>query len=923
MMNSLTCKLAAALSGAMALALFSVRAAGAATDALPLNIKDFERPRVIKAADKYLNESPVTITAFPAPRTAGGPHDYYSEADYAWPDLKNPDGPYVTRDGMSNPDNFNYHRHALIRMSIQVPALTAAWLITGEEKYARHATAHLRAWFADDATRMNASLLYSQAIRNKVTGRGIGIIDTLHLIEVAQSVAVLRRSGQLSKADETAIVGWFADYLKWMTTHPYGLDEGKAKNNHAVCYWLQVAAFAQLTGNRAVLDECRRRYKEQLLPQIAADGSFPRELARTKPYGYSLFNLDQMTMLCRVLSTPEDDLWTYALPDGRTLRKGPEFMYPFVIDKSTWPHKPDVMYFEQWPVRSCTWLFAGLAFHEPKYIDLWKRLEADPTNDEVLRNLPMRQPVLWFDDIAAPTDGSRIRQNSDSPTASVPGILANSATTSANVSTSAHAAVIRTPKAPATPRINGPRVYGERPGRPFLYTVPATGQRPLTYAAEGLPDGLTLDVNTGRITGSVARSGEFRVLLSATNSLGRDRQPLVIKIGDQICLTPPLGWNSWNCFGGKVDQEKVAAQAAAMAQSGLNQHGLTYVNIDDTWQGRRTGPDHVLQPNEKFPDMKQLCDDIHALGLKAGIYSTPWVTSYARRAGGSAENPVGAWEPPPPGPKQVNKKVLPYAVGKYHFMKQDARQWAKWGFDYLKYDWNPIEPPDVEEMAEALKASGRDFVYSLSNNAPFSGGPDYVRLANLWRTTGDIKDNWKSLSGIGFRQEKWAPLSGPAHWNDPDMLVVGMVGWGKPLHPTQLTPDEQYTHITLWCLLSAPLLIGCDLTKLDDFTLGLLTNDEVLAVDQDSLGREATPIAKSGGQEVWAKPLADGAWAVGLFNRDEQPADVTLDLAELKLSGPQPARDLWRQRELPIINGKLTMRISAHSAELLRIGASK
>jgi alpha-galactosidase len=256
-------------------------------------------------------------------------------------------------------------------------------------------------------------------------------------------------------------------------------------------------------------------------------------------------------------------------------------------------------------------------------------------------------------------------------------------------------------------------------------------------------------------------------------------------------------------------------------------------------------------------------------------------------------------------------------------MKQDARQWAAWGFDYLKYDWNPIEVPDVLEMAQALKASGRDFVCSLSNNAPFAGGPDYVRLANLWRTTGDIKDNWKSMSGIGFRQEKWAPLAGPGHWNDPDMLVVGMVGWGKPLRPTQLSPEEQYTHITLWCLLSAPLLIGCDLTQLDDFTLGLLTNDEVLAVDQDPLGREATPVSKNGGQEVWAKPLADGSWAVGLFNRDDQAADVAIDLADLKLAGPQPARDLWRQKNLSPIQNTLALRVAAHGAEFLKIGARK
>jgi alpha-galactosidase len=588
------------------------------------------------------------------------------------------------------------------------------------------------------------------------------------------------------------------------------------------------------------------------------------------------------------------------------------------------------MYFDQWPVRSCTWLFAGLAYHEPKYVELWKRLDADPTNDEVLRNLPIRQPVIWLED-----DGKTDLSPNPSKSAVGNGLRAvPSATVGTGASETTErrggrsleapgAAEIRTPKPPATPRINGPRVYGERPGRPFLYTIPATGQRPMIYSASGLPDGLTLDSHTGRITGTVAQPGDYLVALSATSSLGRDERQLVIKIGDRVCLTPPLGWNSWNCFGGKVDQQKIAAQAQAMVDSGLIQHGWTYINIDDTWQGRRVGAEHVLQPNEKFPDMKRLCDEIHSLGLKAGIYSTPWVTSYARRAGGSAENPGGVWEPPPPGPKQVNKKILPYAVGKYHFMKQDARQWAQWGFDYLKYDWNPIEAPDVEEMAEALKASGRDFVYSLSNNAPFAGGPDYVRLANLWRTTGDIKDNWKSMSGIGFRQEKWAPLAGPGHWNDPDMLVVGMVGWGKPLHPTQLTPDEQYTHITLWCLLSAPLLIGCDLTQLDDFTLGVLTNDEVLGVDQDSLGHEAMPISKNGGQEVWAKPLADGSWAVGLFNRDEQPADVTLELGDLKLTGPQPARDLWRQKDLSPIENRLTLRAAAHGTELLKVGAPK
>ncbi|MBV9865428.1 MAG: putative Ig domain-containing protein [Abitibacteriaceae bacterium] len=533
----------------------------------------------------------------------------------------------------------------------------------------------------------------------------------------------------------------------------------------------------------------------------------------------------------------------------------------------------------------------------------------------------------------------------------------------------AEGAEILTPKPPATPRINGPRVYGQRPGRPFLYTIPATGDEPMTYSVEGLPVGLKVDAKLGRISGTVANAGDYKVRLTASNALGKDTKTLLIKIGDQICLTPPLGWNSWNCFGGAVDQEKVRAQAQAMAKSGLVKHGWTYINIDDTWQGKRGGKYNALQGNEKFPDMKQMCDEIHALGLKAGIYSTPWVTSYARHAGGSAENPEGTWAPPPPGPKQVNKKILPYAVGKYSFAKQDAKQWADWGFDYLKYDWNPIEVPQVEEMANALKESGRDFAYSLSNSAPFAGVADWARLANAWRTTGDIRDNWKSMTGNGFSQDKWASFAGPGHWNDPDMLVVGQVGWGPKLHPTGLTPDEQYTHITLWCLLASPLLIGCDMTQLDDFTLSLLTNDEVLAVDQDSLGQQARRVKEDlqTGLEVWSRPLADGTLAVGLFNRGRyevesprrprageqtspqvwklldratgktteftsdaeaqtalqktaQTIEVSADWADLHLNGAQPVRDLWRQQDLGAANGKVSARVPFHGAAMLKIG---
>jgi alpha-galactosidase len=533
-------------------------------------------------------------------------------------------------------------------------------------------------------------------------------------------------------------------------------------------------------------------------------------------------------------------------------------------------------------------------------------------------------------------------------------------------------AEILTPKPPPTPRINGPKVYGARPGRPFLYTIPATGDEPISFAAEGLPKGLVLDAKRGRITGSVAREGDYRVKLTARNARGEDCKTFLIKIGDRICLTPPMGWNSWNCFAGAVTQEKVRAQAEAMVRTGLIKHGWTYINIDDTWQGARGGKYNALQGNQKFPDLKKLCDHIHGLGLKAGIYSTPWVTSYARHPGGSAENPDGKWTKPPPGPKQVNKKILPYAVGKYSFARRDARQWAEWGFDYLKYDWNPIEVPQVKEMADALKASGRDFVYSLSNHAPFAGAADWARLANCWRTTGDIKDTWKSLSSIGFSQDKWARFAGPGHWNDPDMLVVGKVGWGPKLHPTQLTPDEQYTHITLWCLLAAPLLIGCDMTELDEFTISLLSNDEVLAVDQDELGKQARRVHEDrrAGTEVWARPLADGTIAVGLFNRGRYevegpprpkkgqpaprqvwklrdratnratefasareaeaqlrklagPVEVTVSWSALGLKGRQPVRDLWRQKDLGPADGKVTARVAFHGAAMLKVGTPR
>jgi hypothetical protein len=357
-----------------------------------------ERARVLSSANLYLTRVPETITAFPAKRSAGGLHDFFSEGDYWWPDPAHPDGPYIRRDGESNPDNFVEHRRALVRLSVEVPALAAAWKLTSDDRYAAHARRHLRAWFADPATRMTPSLEYSQAIQGIATGRGTGIIDTIHLVEVARAVEVLRRGGALPDGDLQPIRAWFTQYVRWMATHRYGVEERDAKNNHGTCWVMQVAAFASVTGDEAQKAMCRVRFKTVLLPtQMAADGSFPLEIARTKPYGYSLFNLDAMTTICQILSTPSDNLWGYQLPDGRGMRKALEFMVPFIKDKTQWPHPRDVQYHDEWPMRHASLLFGGVALDRPAYLELWKTLTPDSNVEEVVRNFFIRQPLLWVD----------------------------------------------------------------------------------------------------------------------------------------------------------------------------------------------------------------------------------------------------------------------------------------------------------------------------------------------------------------------------------------------------------------------------------------------------------------------------------------------------------------------------------------------
>lgn len=472
-----------------------------------------------------------------------------------------------------------------------------------------------------------------------------------------------------------------------------------------------------------------------------------------------------------------------------------------------------------------------------------------------------------------------------------------------------------TPPSPAAPRINGPAVFGVRPGSPVFFTIPATGERPMTFAAEGLPEGLALDASTGRITGKLAKTGTNAVTLTARNAKGEDKRLFKIIVGDRIALTPPMGWSSWNCFGKEITQGKILAIAKAMAESGLSRHGWSYINIDDGWQGHRSGPSLAMQGNTNFPDMKGMVDAIHGLGLKAGIYSTPWITSYAGFPGGSADNAEGAW-----------KKG--HGMGKYSFADADAKQWADWGFDYLKYDWHVLDRPHVAEMSQALRKSGRDLVYSLSNSAPFAGAKDWAELAESWRTTGDIYDVWDNgdknwhygVSELGFSQDRWAPFAGPGHWNDPDMLVVGRVGWGGRQKPTRLTPDQQYTHISLWCLLSAPLILGCDLTKLDPFTLGLLTNDEVLAVNQDELGAQAVRVGTNGAVDFYLKPLADGSFAFGVFNRGETAAKVSLNKYHMMgLPERAVARDLWRQKDLPDFGKESMMTVPPGGVVLLKV----
>jgi len=477
----------------------------------------------------------------------------------------------------------------------------------------------------------------------------------------------------------------------------------------------------------------------------------------------------------------------------------------------------------------------------------------------------------------------------------------------------ADASVILTPRPPAAPRINAPGVFGCRPGRPFLYRIPCTGTRPIEFSAAGLPEGLTLDAATGIITGTVpAARGDYPVLLTAKNSHGENTRTLKIVVGDQLALTPPMGWNSWYIHYTDVTEKHMRAAADAMIASGMADFGYQYVNVDDCWMKRKGDKPYRdakgnLLANAKFPDVKGMVDYIHSKGLKAGTYISP-----------------GPW-------------TCAGYVGSLGHEKQDAERFAEWGFDFLKYDWCSYGSYDPSQelshlqrpyvlMGRLLKQSKRDIVYNLCQ----FGMGDVWKWGgqvggNCWRTTHDVGNMAKQrLPGFyraGLANAQYWQYAKPGQWNDPDYILIGTVGAGCAVN--SLTPDEQYSYMSMWCLMASPLIFSGDMARLDEFTLNILCNAELIAVNQDVLGKQARIVRQDQNEFVLAKPLEDGSVAVGLFNLAEQPRAMSVTWTELGIDGKQTARDLWRQKDLEVSDGKLTRTVARHGVAVVRLSPAK
>lgn len=472
---------------------------------------------------------------------------------------------------------------------------------------------------------------------------------------------------------------------------------------------------------------------------------------------------------------------------------------------------------------------------------------------------------------------------------------------------------ILTPAAKKEPVINTPGVFGVRPGHEVLLRVATAGERPMTFSAFALPAGVTLDAERGILTGTAPTTpGDYSFIVTASNAFGRVSKTIRLAVGRQILLTPPLGWNSWNIHNSSVKDADIRAAADGMDRSGLGDHGWCYLNIDDGWS-RKTEPfldaNGAICPNEKFPDMKALGDHIHAYGFKFGIYSSP-------------------------GPKTCGG-----FTGSYGHEAQDAQAFASWGIDYLKHDWcsyggifdGEVRGRSATEadyakpyrvMSRNLEAQSRDIVHAFCQYG--MGG--VVRWgrdagAQVYRSHGDLKDSWPAMMKAvdTCADETWRH-AGPSFWCDPDMMVLGYLDTDKGMHWSDLTPNEQYTHVSMWTMLAAPMLLGCDLNKIDAFTKNLLVNDEVLAVHQDLKGAVARRVLQADGRDLWVRPLADGSHAVAIVNRYPFVRRLGFTLAELGLSGVDFAcRDLWRQQDLGAQKDGMAFDIPGHATVLLKI----
>jgi len=516
---------------------------------------------------------------------------------------------------------------------------------------------------------------------------------------------------------------------------------------------------------------------------------------------------------------------------------------------------------------------------------------------------------------------------------------------------------ILTPPPPDTPRINGAKIFGVRPGKPVLFRIAASGKKPLHFSAEGLPRGTQLDPKTGWLSGlAPSEPGSFPIKVTVRNEIGETSEKLNLKVGDTICLTPPMGWNSWYAQSESVSADSIKKMTDAMAKHNLGDHGWTYINIDDCWTGTRHQKTKALQGNWKFPEMRQLTDYVHDNGFKIGVYSTVWMSTYAGYIGGSAPNAEGDYsdfylpEKSRLNPEQYFgrypggiKKGL-CSIGSHWFVDRDAEQFAAWGVDYVKYDWKewtlkkrsngthqsdknlPVIKTDAitKRFHNDFRAVDRDIVLSLSPRHDVEEDPIAARYANLWRLTNDIKAEWKYLIAP-FSDELGNRLqhTRPGAYGDLDMLQIGNLGTpnrtNKTFHPTPLTPAEQYFQVSLWSLLSQPLLLSCDLSTLDPFTLNLITNDEVLAINQDPLAKPAKRLTNQEGVfEIWNKTLKDGSQAIGIFNLLEEDQLITLPLDELQIDQGN-VRDLWRQQDIGKLESQLQIRVEAHGVALLRI----